>query len=156
MASVNSVSHDEAWLSLPWLASGRLPQAERDRLEPHVQTCAACRAELALQRHFCNALTEPERVIYAPGPSFRKLMDRIDGVTRTEGSTRNGCQPKKPPIAPTSRRWHGRPAIACALVAAARTGLGRGFCVGHRAHRRADFDVQILSGQLQNLHGRRA
>lgn len=87
MASVNSVSHDEAWLSLPWLASGRLPQAERDRLEPHVQTCAACRAELALQRHFCNALTEPERVIYAPGPSFRKLMDRIDGVTRTEGST---------------------------------------------------------------------
>ncbi|HKF97879.1 MAG TPA: hypothetical protein VKB20_06460 [Steroidobacteraceae bacterium] len=24
-------------------------------------------------------LTEPERVTYAPGPSFRKLMDRIDG-----------------------------------------------------------------------------
>ena len=51
MASVNSVSHDEAWLSLPWLANGRLPQAERDRLEPHVQTCAACREEQIGRAH---------------------------------------------------------------------------------------------------------
>jgi hypothetical protein len=87
MASVKSVSHEEAWLSLPWLANGRLSQAERDKLEPHVRTCGACREELALQRHFCNALTEPERISYAPGPSFRKLMERIDGATRTEGST---------------------------------------------------------------------
>src|SRR5438874_2577159 len=27
----------------------------------------------------CQLLTEPERVTYAPGPSFRRLMDRIDG-----------------------------------------------------------------------------
>jgi hypothetical protein len=81
IASDHSVSHEEVWLSLPWLANGRLSQAERDRLEPHVQTCAACREELALQRHFCNALTEPDRVTYAPGPSFRKLMERIDGAT---------------------------------------------------------------------------
>lgn len=81
MASGNSVNHEEVWLSLPWLANGRLSQAERDKLEPHVETCAACREELALQRSFCNALTEPDRVTYAPGPSFRKLMDRIDGST---------------------------------------------------------------------------
>ncbi len=87
MASVNSMSHEEAWLSLPWLANGRLAQPERDKLEPHVRSCTACRAELALQRGFCNALTEPERVIYAPGPSFRKLMERIDGDARAERST---------------------------------------------------------------------
>lgn len=87
MVSVNSVSHEEAWQSLPWLANGRLSQAERDKLEPHVQTCTACREELTLQRRFCNALTEPERVIYAPGPSFRKLMERIDGDARTERPT---------------------------------------------------------------------
>ena len=90
MASGNSLSHKEAWLSLPWLANGRLPQAEREKLEPHVQTCAACRAELALQRSFCNALTEPDRVSYTPGPSFRKLMERIDGAT--------------PPVAKTADR----------------------------------------------------
>lgn len=76
----DSARHEEAWLSLPWLANGRLSQAERDKIEPHVRVCAACREELAFQRLLCNALTEPDRVTYAPGPSLRKLMDRIDGT----------------------------------------------------------------------------
>jgi Putative zinc-finger len=80
MASGEPVNHEEVWLSLPWLANGRLSQAEREKLEPHAQTCAACREELALQRRLCSALTEPDRVTYAPGLSFRKLMDRIDGT----------------------------------------------------------------------------
>jgi hypothetical protein len=90
MLTGNSITHEQAWLSLPWLANGRLSQAERDKLEPHVQGCAACREELVLQRRFCIALTEPDRVTYAPGPSFRKLMDRIDGAAETDGSTRTG------------------------------------------------------------------
>ena len=78
IASDDSARHEEAWLALPWLANGRLSQAERDKIEPHVRACAACREELAFQRLLCNVLTEPDRVTYAPGPSFRKLMDRID------------------------------------------------------------------------------
>jgi Putative zinc-finger len=81
-ATGDPASHEEAWRALPWLANGRISQAERDRIEPHVRTCTACRGELAFQRLLCNALTEPDRVTYAPGPSFRKLMDRIDGVTQ--------------------------------------------------------------------------
>jgi hypothetical protein len=80
IATGDSARHEEAWLALPWLANGRLSQAERDKIEPHVRECAACRVELAFQRLLCNALTEPDRVTYAPGPSFRKLMDRIDGT----------------------------------------------------------------------------
>ncbi len=80
IATGNDASHEEAWLALPWLASGRISQAERDKLEPHVRGCAACREELAFQRLLCNTLTEPERVTYAPGPSFRKLMERIDST----------------------------------------------------------------------------
>jgi hypothetical protein len=72
-------SHQDAWLLLPWLANGRLSGAERVRVEEHVRGCALCTREVALQRRLCDVLTEPERVIYAPGPSFRKLMDRIDG-----------------------------------------------------------------------------
>ncbi len=72
-------SHSDAWLMLPWLANGRLGNAERVRLEEHVRGCAQCAREVALQRRLCEVLTEPERVTYAPGPSFRKLMDRIDG-----------------------------------------------------------------------------
>jgi hypothetical protein len=36
----------------------------------------------------CAALTEPDRVSYAPGPSFRKLMDRIDDDERLRKTAR--------------------------------------------------------------------
>jgi hypothetical protein len=75
----NDTSHAETWLLLPWLANGRLPAAERSRAEQHVSSCAACARELAQQRLICQALTEPDRVTWAPAPSFRKLLDRIDG-----------------------------------------------------------------------------
>ncbi|MGH8138100.1 MAG: hypothetical protein ACREVV_07900 [Steroidobacteraceae bacterium] len=70
--------HEEVWLLLPWLANGRLAPSERERAEEHVRRCCACERELALQHLTCGALTEPDRVTYAPAPSFRKLMDRID------------------------------------------------------------------------------
>ncbi len=70
--------HEESWLLLPWLANGRLPHAERARVEEHLHGCAACAQELTRQRLLCQVLTEPERVTHAPGPSFRKLMERID------------------------------------------------------------------------------
>lgn len=79
-ATGHPASHEEAWLALPWLANGRISQAERDKIEPHVHTCGECREELAFQRLLCDALGEPDRVTYAPGPSFRKLMERIDSA----------------------------------------------------------------------------
>jgi hypothetical protein len=72
------MSHEESWQLLPWLANGRLGAAERTRLEQHLHGCAECAREVELQRLWCRTLTEPERVTYAPGPSFRKLMERID------------------------------------------------------------------------------
>jgi anti-sigma factor RsiW len=74
--------HDEVWLLLPWLATGRLSAAERELAEEHLRHCSACKQELAVQHLMGSALTEPERVTYAPGPSFRKLMDRIDAEER--------------------------------------------------------------------------
>ncbi|TLY72011.1 MAG: zf-HC2 domain-containing protein [Gammaproteobacteria bacterium] len=71
--------HEESWLLLPWLANGRLSPRERLEVEEHLSECAACTEELARQRLMCQLLTEPERVTYAPGPSLRRLMDRIDG-----------------------------------------------------------------------------
>jgi hypothetical protein len=70
--------HEECWLLLPWLANGRLPAAQASRVEQHVLECAQCAREVAWQRVACQAFAEPDRVSYAPGPSFRKLMERID------------------------------------------------------------------------------
>jgi len=93
--------HEESWLLLPWLANGRLSLAERAALEEHLRECAACTQELAQQRLMCRVLTEPERVTHAPGPSLRKLMERIDGHT-----------PARPQQRPVTRR--SAPAVLAA------------------------------------------
>jgi hypothetical protein len=103
VATGDPASHEEAWRALPWLANGRLSQAERDKIEPHVRTCKACREELAFQRLLCNVLTEPDRVTYAPGPSFRKLMERIDGTGPETRKTRK--EPATSTILGRGKRW---------------------------------------------------
>jgi hypothetical protein len=93
--------HDEVWLLLPWLATGRLAPAEREMAEEHVRRCKMCEQELAVQHLIDNALNEPDRVTYAPGPSFRKLMDRIEGDS-SAGSARTR-KPAARPEGPTRR-----------------------------------------------------
>jgi hypothetical protein len=75
--------HDEAWLLLPWLANGRL-SSEQVWVEEHVQSCGKCTEELAVQQRLCEAFAVPDRVTYAPGPSFRKLLDKLDTPTSEE------------------------------------------------------------------------
>jgi len=76
--------HEETWLLLPWLANGRLAPSERAQAEEHVRQCEACQQELEIQEQMCRAFTAPDRVIYAAGPSFRKLMDRIESDAQGE------------------------------------------------------------------------
>ena len=127
MAFDDSARHEAAWLSLPWLANGRLSQAERDKIEPHVRACAACREELAFQRLLCNVLTEPDRVTYAPGPSFRKLMERIDGAPSPNREPR---EHNKAPAIAVRRRFNSHlslwrpPGLAWAATFILAIGLG--------------------------------
>jgi hypothetical protein len=93
--TADSCNRLELWLMLPWLANGRLSQTERARVEEHVRDCEPCMRELAAQRLMCEALTEPERITYAPGPSFRKLMDRIDGRQPARPSERRASGPRR-------------------------------------------------------------
>ena len=92
--------HEQVWLLLPWLANGRLSPAEREMAQEHVRRCNDCERELALQQLMCNAFTEPDRVIYAPGPSFRKLMDRInsDGSSRDRETSKASVRHRHPAV----------------------------------------------------------
>jgi hypothetical protein len=87
--------HKEVWRLLPWMANGRLAPAEWERAEAHVRQCKACEREFELQRRMLRAFTAPDRVIYAPGPSFRKLMDRIDS---------DGSEDRAPKVAKAAAR----------------------------------------------------
>lgn len=110
--------HEEVWLLLPWLANGRLTAAQRAQVEAHLRECAECTHEAATQRHMATLLTGPERVTYAPGPSFRKLMERIDAQERA---------PDAPPLRAVRRRgaasWRP-PGLAWAATFALAVGLG--------------------------------
>ena len=103
--TAETCSRLEFWQLLPWLANGRLPHAERGRLEEHVRDCERCARELAAQRLMCQVLTEPERVTYAPGPSFRKLMSRIDGREPARPSERRVSRARSSPAAAHAAAW---------------------------------------------------
>jgi hypothetical protein len=110
--------HEEVWLLLPWLANGRLTGAQRGVVEAHLRECEACRREADAQRHVATILTAPERVTYAPGPSFRKLMERIDA---------QGAAPAAPRLRAVRRgvtaSWRP-PGLAWAATFALAVGLG--------------------------------
>jgi hypothetical protein len=89
--------HEEVWLLLPWVASGRLSATEREMAEEHVKQCGTCQKELTLQDRMCDAFTQPDRVVYAPGPSFRKLMDRIDADS-SSSKVRSKVRSKQPSL----------------------------------------------------------
>jgi len=96
MKTASTLHHDDVWLLLPWLVNGRLSGAQRAQVEEHLQECAACAQETATQRRMVALLTAPERVTYAPGPSLRKLMERIDA----HGSTPERETRPAPPLRP--------------------------------------------------------
>jgi anti-sigma factor RsiW len=129
--SVSGISrHEESWVLLPWLASGRLPQAERAPVEEHLRGCQACAQELALQRLMCRALTEPERVTYAPAPSFRKLMERIDGCPAERQEERHAARARSFPPAALSA-WRP-PGLAWAASFVAVIGLAAAGATAYR------------------------
>ena len=94
-------------------------------MEEHLRECAACTQELARQRLLCQVLTEPERVTYAPGPSFRKLMDRIDGRTPARSQDlpgrRGAPSARAPAWRPPGLAWAASFVLAIALAAFAPT-----------------------------------
>ena len=108
MSSVkHSAVHEEIWSLLPWLANDRLSGAERERAEAHVRVCNECAQELAIQRRLCEALSAPERVTYAPGPSFRKLLERLDDPEAQSGAESAGPA-TRPEVVAVRGRGRGR------------------------------------------------
>ena len=106
--------HEECWLLLPWLANGRLAAPERARAEEHVRECPACAHELASQRLVCAALAEPDRVSYAPGPSLRKLLERIDGAAPRPRAARAARAARRARSAAAQRSASRAPGLAWA------------------------------------------
>ncbi|SDF04350.1 Putative zinc-finger [Massilia sp. PDC64] len=77
--------HLEAQDALPWLANGTLAGAERERVQAHVETCAHCRADLALLRTVHAAGPGPDLDV-DPDRAFARLMPQLDAAPAQEKS----------------------------------------------------------------------
>jgi len=123
MTMQSTSRHDEIWLLLPWLANGRLAGAQRAQAEEHLRECAACAREMRSQQQLCELLTTPERVTYAPGPSLRKLMERIDGSAPAPVRAGRPAARPRPAYAGLAAAWRP-PGLAWAATFVLTVALG--------------------------------
>ena len=78
--------HLEAQDALPWLANGTLAGAELERVQAHVETCAHCRADLAL---LCTVhaagprLDSASDLAFDPDRAFARLIPQLDTAPET-------------------------------------------------------------------------
>jgi len=116
-------THAEAWALLPWLANGRLPTADREWVEAHVQGCAECRAELAAQRLVASEVNRegadsPPAAASEEQRSFNKLWARIEAAESAATPATRSTAAASVPRSSRTVRW-----LAAAVVVQA-IGLG--------------------------------
>jgi hypothetical protein len=70
--------HRECWELLPWLVNESLTEAQKQRLEGHLEQCDSCRREAQEQELLREHMRREEAVLYAPQASFQALLNRID------------------------------------------------------------------------------
>lgn len=101
-------THAEAWSLLPWLANGRLPPADREWVDAHVQSCAECRAEFEAQRRIAGEMRAagdaPSSVAADEQRSFDKLWARIEAAESATAPVAN-AQAGGPRRASRAVRW---------------------------------------------------
>lgn len=111
-------THEYCWNMLPWFVTGRLSGEDTQRIERHLESCAACRAELAEQRELCMHIRRDEPVLLAPQGSLQKMMARIDANASTNDASPEESASDLPAAIPTRpRRSYRWLAIAAALQA---------------------------------------
>lgn len=71
--------HARASELLVWMANGRIEPADSRWLSQHLEACAACRGELAVEQRVRDAITREPTVEFAPQASFNRLWERIEG-----------------------------------------------------------------------------
>jgi anti-sigma factor RsiW len=114
---MTSDTHEYCWKLLPWFVTGRLSGDDAQRIERHLESCAACRAELAEQRELSMHIRRDEPVLLAPQASLQKMMARIDAIAATKNELDIEPAPQLPSAMPTKVRRYRWLAIAAALQA---------------------------------------
>jgi len=71
--------HARAAELMVWMVNGRIEPSNSRWLSEHLEGCASCRGELAVEQRVRNAIAREPTVEFAPQASFNRLWERIEG-----------------------------------------------------------------------------
>jgi hypothetical protein len=92
--STRTAEHEDISELFPWYVNGTIGSIDRQKLDAHFLTCAACCGEMREERRIQQAMAADSGVEYMPAASFKRLNARIEAG---EGA------PAAAPRAPVSR-----------------------------------------------------
>ena len=99
--------HARAAELMVWMVNGRIEPSNSRWLSEHLEGCASCRDELAVERRVRDAVAREPTVEFAPQASFNRLWERIEGergMPVPDAPTAAAAQETSPETAP---RAHG-------------------------------------------------
>jgi hypothetical protein len=100
--------HREAQDALPWLANGTLDGTELERVQSHVETCALCRADLAVLRtvHAAGPGTDLD---WDPERALGRLLPQLDTPLPAQDAPAAQTPQALPDLPPgLLQRWRDR------------------------------------------------
>jgi hypothetical protein len=112
----HSAEHHEVSALIPWYVNETLDEPARKRVDVHVDACAICRDDLAVQRRICEGIHAQPALDYMPVASLRRLHARLDALQA-------GSVPIQAPAPEQQSRsampWRGWMAASVAALAVA-------------------------------------
>ena len=76
--STCTAEHEEISELIPWYVNGTISAIDRQKLDTHFVTCAACRDEMLEERRIYQVMSADPDVEYIPAASFQRLQARIE------------------------------------------------------------------------------
>jgi anti-sigma-K factor RskA len=119
---------------IPWYVNGSIGEAERQRVDAHLQRCAECRYTLAGERAVYQGMNAEPTVEYMPAASLKRLQARLDGLAAAPAAdtAADGAAPESP--GRRSMPWQGLMAASVAVMALALSALAADRWMQYRAH----------------------
>jgi anti-sigma factor RsiW len=114
------MEHPEFSALIPWYVNDTIDDRQRKHLEAHLTQCAACRADLQLERRVYADMTAGPGVEYMPAPSLKRLHTRLDALDTPDNSPSDAERPVvAQPMRPMRRvmSWNSLMAASVVIIA---------------------------------------
>ena len=108
--------HREVSALIPWYVNSTLSDSERLKVDAHMVDCAACRADLLVERQIFEAINGAPTVEYMPAASLKRLQARLDAQQSAVPAA-----DAAPVVGVRSGRWPKRALMAASFAVMAIT-----------------------------------